>query len=421
MEKYNMNVLAEAKQEYTRQLVNILYPQIYLGIRSIYIETKNYCEKHGDTNVLKRFQNLLSVIPKWNTDRINDEYKRIVNETDCDWIEDLITAVFVSHTKVLTSIKAKKPSDKNVELDVPSGPYFVHKCYTEVARNFWKRPYLFYHEVSNIEQQRNMAEAETCVKDSIVETVRKLLPVKHILKEYLGGNYEDEDLDDDVTSVMSTTTKNNLRKLVKAEIENTLKENAIEEPVLEESPLENNYLPHPENQIELVDKKEEAIQEVVDNQAIENEIANKDISEPEDQVKEANAELYDLSNEKTKESEIQVNADNNNDVITMDENQMAELEKYQEQLDSDAKDDMTSLVVEDRAETTPEPEIKMVIIQPTEKEKEKKQASTKKIVEEKESIKEKTSAKSNRDEFEPKPSVEDDDDNFSFFDDAPPF
>jgi hypothetical protein len=416
MEKYNMNVLAEAKQEYTRQLVNILYPQIYLGIRSIYNETKNYCEKHGDTNVLKRFQNLLSVIPKWNTDRINDEYKRIVNETDCDWIEDLITAVFVSHTKVLTSIKAKKPSDKNVELDVPSGPYFVHKCYTEVARNFWKRPYLFYHEVSNIEQQRNMAEAETCVKDSIVETVRKLLPVKHILKEYLGGNYEDEDLDEDVTSVMSTTTKNNLRKLVKAEIENTLKESVVEEripePILEESPLENNYLPHPENQPEILDNKEEAIQEIVDNQVFKNEIENKETDEPEDQIKEANAELYDLSDEN---AEIQVNADNN-DVITMDENQIAELEKFQEQLDSDVKDDQTSIVVEDRKE--PEPEIKMVIIQPTEKEKEKKQTATKKIVEEKESIKEKTSAKSNRDEFEPKPSADDDDDNFSFFDDA---
>jgi hypothetical protein len=261
-----------------------------------------------------------------------------------------------------------------------------------------------------------MAEAETCVKDSIVETVRKLLPVKHILKEYLGGNYEDEDLDEDVTSVMSTTTKNNLRKLVKAEIENTLKESVVEEripePILEESPLENNYLPHPENQPKILDKKEEAIQEIVDNSTINDEIKNKETDEPEDQVKEANAELYDLPDEN---AEIQVNA-NNNDVITMDEAQIAELEQFQEQLDSDAKDDQTSIVVEDRKE--PEPEIKMVIIQPTEKEKEKKQTATKKIVEEKESIKEKTSAKSNRDEFEPKPSADDDDDNFSFFDDA---
>lgn len=409
MEKYNMNVLAEAKQEYTRQLVNILSPQIYLGIRSIYNETKNYCEKHGDTNVLKKFQNLLSVIPKWNTDRINDEYKRIVNETDCDWIEDLITAVFVSHTKVLTSIKAKKASDKNVELDVPSGPYFVHKCYTEVARNFWKKPYLFYHEVSNIEQQRNMAEAENCVKDSIVETVRKLLPVKHILKEYLGGNYEDEDIDEDVTSVMSTTTKNNLRKLVKAEIENTLKVNAEEaitpkedvDKVEEEIgiPLETNYLPHPDNLESQSTKEEEVV---------------------EDTIKDANAELYDMAETK---DEVQVNTETpveKDEIITMDETQIEELEQFQEQLDSG---DNESLVVEDRKveeeeKKEPEPEIKMVIIQPTDKEKTTK--STKKVIEEveKESIKEKSSAKSNRDEFEPKPSIEDEDDNFSFFDDA---
>lgn len=410
MEKYNMNVLAEAKQEYTRQLVNILSPQIYLGIRSIYNETKNYCEKHGDTNVLKKFQNLLSVIPKWNTDRINDEYKRIVNETDCDWIEDLITAVFVSHTKVLTSIKAKKTSDKNVELDVPSGPYFVHKCYTEVARNFWKKPYLFYHEVSNIEQQRNMAEAENCVKDSIVETVRKLLPVKHILKEYLGGNYEDEDIDEDVTSVMSTTTKNNLRKLVKAEIENTLKVNADETSTPKEDidkveetaiPLETNYLPHPDN--------------LESPSTIEKEVV-------EDTIKEANAELYDMAETTTAKDELQVNMETpveKDEVITMDETQIEELEQFQEQLDSG---DSESLVVEDRKveeeKKEPEPEIKMVIIQPTDKEKSTK--SNKKVIEEqeKESIKEKISAKSNRDEFEPKPSIEDEDDNFSFFDDA---
>jgi hypothetical protein len=254
-----------------------------------------------------------------------------------------------------------------------------------------------------------MAEAENCVKDSIVETVRKLLPVKHILKEYLGGNYEDEDIDEDVTSVMSTTTKNNLRKLVKAEIENTLKVNAEEaitpkedvDKVEEEIaiPLETNYLPHPDNLESQSTKEEEVV---------------------EDTIKDANAELYDMAETK---DEVQVNTETpveKDEIITMDETQIEELEQFQEQLDSG---DSESLVVEDRKveeeeKKEPEPEIKMVIIQPTDKEKTTK--STKKVIEEveKESIKEKSSAKSNRDEFEPKPSIEDEDDNFSFFDDA---
>ena len=150
MDKYNLSVLAEAKQEYTKQLVNILYPPIYTGIHSIYEGARNFCDKSNDTNVLKKFQQLMSMIPKWNTDRIDEEYKRIVKVSECDWIEDLITAVFVSHTKVLTSIKVKQKNKKAIELNVPNGPYFLHKCYVETARNFCKKPYLLYHILPNI-------------------------------------------------------------------------------------------------------------------------------------------------------------------------------------------------------------------------------------------------------------------------------
>ncbi len=222
MDKYNLTVLAEAKQEYTRQLVNILYPEMYIGLKSIYDAAKIVCEKKGDKNILKKFQELLSHIPKWNTDRINDEYRRIVRASDCEWIEDLITAVFVSHTKVLTSIKVKNKNKKTLELNVPNGPYFLHKCYVEAARNFWKKPFLFYHNFQNIELQRNLSDAEALIKESIIETIRKQLPVKHILQEYLGGDFRDEDAEEDITSNVSTNTKENLRKLVKAEIEQTL-------------------------------------------------------------------------------------------------------------------------------------------------------------------------------------------------------
>ncbi len=222
MDKYNLTVLAEAKQEYTKQLVNILYSEMYVGLKSIYDAALIFCDKNKDKNVLKKFQELLSYIPKWNTDRINSEYKRIVRSSDCEWIEDLITAVFVSHTKVLTSIKVKNKTKKALELNVPNGPYFLHKCYVEAARNFWKKPFLLYHNFPNIELQRNLSDSENLIKESIEETIRKQLPVKHILQEYLGGDYRDEDADEDVTSHVSTNTKENLRKLVKAEIEQTL-------------------------------------------------------------------------------------------------------------------------------------------------------------------------------------------------------
>jgi hypothetical protein len=223
MDKFNIAVLVDAKQEYTHQLVQLLYPQIYVGIKSIYDAAKQFCEESNDANILKKFQILLSNVPKWNMDRIQDEFKRIQRNTECDWIEDLITAVFVSHTKVLTAIQLKSNNKKTIQLNVPEGPFFVHKCYTEVARGFWKRPYLLNHKLSNIDMQRNLADSEELIKNGIQETVRRMLPVRHILKEYLGSDYKDDEInDEDITSNISLNTRNNLRKLVQQEIEQTL-------------------------------------------------------------------------------------------------------------------------------------------------------------------------------------------------------
>ena len=110
MNKYNISVLAEAKQEYTRQLVNIMAPHLYVGVKSIYDTAASFCKRTNDKNVLKKFQLLLSTTPDWNQTKINEEYRRISQDSECDWIEDLITAVFVSHTNVLSSIKLKKKS-----------------------------------------------------------------------------------------------------------------------------------------------------------------------------------------------------------------------------------------------------------------------------------------------------------------------
>jgi hypothetical protein len=117
----------------------------------------------------------------------------------------------------------KNNNKKTIQLNVPDGPYFVHKCYIEVAREFWKRPFLMSHQLSNIDLQRNLAESEKVIKESIHETVRRMLPVRSILKEYLGNDYKDEEItDEDITSNISLNTKNNLRKLVQREIEQTL-------------------------------------------------------------------------------------------------------------------------------------------------------------------------------------------------------
>ena len=71
---------------------------------------------------------------------IENEVDRIVRVSNCDWLEDLITAVFISHTKILASLGN---NSKRVNLTIPKSSNFIHKCYINSAREMWKNPYLF--------------------------------------------------------------------------------------------------------------------------------------------------------------------------------------------------------------------------------------------------------------------------------------
>ena len=215
MEDGNLAILVDAKTEYTKQLVNILSPFIYNGIKTIYIEAKEECfERDEMEDTLRIFQKRLSDIPKWNQEVIDQEYENVIVGSKCDWLEDLIMAVFVSHTRILTSINFNKSKNK-VNLKIPKVDHFIHQCYIEVARCFWKNPYLFDDTINKYEFQRNRREAEKLIENQIHETIRRQLPVKNILREYLGNEYKEvDDGEEDIEN--DTNYNDNLRKLVKA-------------------------------------------------------------------------------------------------------------------------------------------------------------------------------------------------------------
>ena len=219
MEDHNVPVLVDAKAEYTMQMITILLPHLYTGIRRIYIDAKAKSDEDNEPeNILMNFQNLLSSIPKWNQEIVTDEYKIIVEESDCDYLEDLLTAIIVSHTKVLTAIRVGN-LQKKINIKIPKIENFIHKTYIQLAREFWKNPYLFDDDsISKIEYQRNIRDCEKIISEGIQETIRKQLPVKHILKEYLGDSYEEE-CDEDISKNVSEQEMNNIKKMIKSEFE----------------------------------------------------------------------------------------------------------------------------------------------------------------------------------------------------------
>lgn len=187
MEEVNVNLLVDAKKEYTRQLQNILKPLIYEGFASIYKEATEI----DKGNTLPVFQDLLANVPKWNQDIIEKEAERIVKKSGCNYLDDLITAVFVSNTKILSSIRIGDTKEKTLDLQIPKMAHFVHHCYIESAREIFKDPYLFEKKQDVRERQRKMRECLEIINGCIEDAVRKMLPVEQIIHKYLNMVYDD--------------------------------------------------------------------------------------------------------------------------------------------------------------------------------------------------------------------------------------
>ena len=194
MDDYDVSSLSESKNEWGARLVNILTPSVIEGIKSIFSEADKLCvENEEEEKYLMTFQNLLARVAKWNSAIIDEETKRIMTTSQCEYLEDLVTCVHIVHLKALTSIRVSS-KQKKVDVDVPKVSDFVHRVYVAVARNVYKNVYLFEKGIAPLQYQKNMRELEVIVKECVLNTVRESIPVAQILRAYIDETVEEEEV-----------------------------------------------------------------------------------------------------------------------------------------------------------------------------------------------------------------------------------
>jgi hypothetical protein len=211
MDEQNSPIFSQAKLEYTNQLIDTLTPHIFDGIKSIYDEAITVNSVNRTQSITLLFRDFLENVPSWSNVLIEAETERIIKMSKCDWLDDLITAVFISHTKILTSIGT---NSSNIDLIIPKITNFIHKCYINIARETWKNPYLFTDYSIASEYQKNMRTVELIIKESIENTIRQLLPIKEILKHNL-DTHDSRNINE--KSILET---NDIRKILHEEIKN---------------------------------------------------------------------------------------------------------------------------------------------------------------------------------------------------------
>ena len=185
------NTLIVTRKEYTNQLVDLLYRPLYVGIQSIWEDSKRSSKPR---EAYGKFQERLDKIPRWNQTVITKEYNRIVDKSKCDYLDELVKKVFILHTQLLAAHSADP--NRKIRLSVPKTDDFIHKCYDTCGKSFFENPMLMEDRAERLDTKRrirNLEDSLKIIKEGIQATIRSMLPFRNLLKEDI-NNEEGEDI-----------------------------------------------------------------------------------------------------------------------------------------------------------------------------------------------------------------------------------
>ena len=193
MDDFIISNLHESRNEWCSRLTSIFTPLVIEGVRSIFNESWKICVDNDEPNkYLMTFQNLLGQIPKWNSSIIEEERKRIIQRSGCNYLEDLITCVHIIQLKVLTCIRVGN-KQKKIDISVPKLDHFIHKVYINVARKVYSNVYLFEKSIAPLQLQKYHRELEVIVQECIMMAIRDSIPTEEIIRSYLDESIEHEE------------------------------------------------------------------------------------------------------------------------------------------------------------------------------------------------------------------------------------
>ena len=245
---YERNIV-EIRDEYTTFLINILTPQIYTGIKQIYDASltkreeikaeiaKGVAEgKYGTgtkaPTTLRIFQIYLRGVPGWNKHTVTKETDRIRSQSRCaDWFDDLVKAVVKSYIVLLTFSATEKQCSvvKQRIHERVTTEDLIHKVYIQAAHSFYNFPEIFWHQYDPLELKRNQRDILTMIKEAIREAIRKLLPMKLVLQEFLKNDYIK---DEQVTNIEYDVTDSHYVNICSMVDRDINPENPINQPEL---------------------------------------------------------------------------------------------------------------------------------------------------------------------------------------------
>lgn len=164
------------------ELSQLLRNNFYKKFDRIYERAIDDFEKYGGRGPLELFQRSLENIGRWNKDRKTKEYKYLIksNKIDREYLNKLINSVHTAYVEEYTR-RLKMKIIPDVKIKVPNNITFICKCYENIARELWRKAYLFSRQVTSVIRQKNINAILTSIDASILKTIRDSMPLKEIL------------------------------------------------------------------------------------------------------------------------------------------------------------------------------------------------------------------------------------------------
>ena len=297
MDDYSITSLQESRNEWCSRLINTLTPLIIEGFKSIFDEAWNLCEENDELEkYLMTYQNFLSRIPKWNPNIVDTETKRIVEKSNCGYLNDLISCVHIIQLKSLTCMRVGN-KQKKIDINIPSLNDFIHKVYINSARKLYKNIYLYETNITPLQIQKHNREVELIVREEILNSIRDNIPVEDILKVYLDETIEEDVEVEEKEEIISTDP-------VEEEVDEKKEEN--DDKKENEKPHEDKLVIEP-----LEDTKEKIKFNDID-QAISVDKIIEEIEAPKTEER-----LEKISNERNEARKLEEEEDDEDDKITI--------------------------------------------------------------------------------------------------------
>lgn len=288
MDDFTLSTLNESRNEWSARLVSILTPLVIEGYNSMFDEAWNLCKDNDEQEkYLMTFQNLIARVPKWNQEIVQNECKRIVEKSNCNYLEELISCVHIIQLKLLTCIRVGK-QQKKIDISIPVLHEFIHKTYIFTARKLYANVYLYESNIPPLQKQKNLRELELIIQDSILLSIRDSMPVENILRAYM-----DETVEHDVS-------KEVIEEKVEVEVE----------PEEEEEKSAQKSIKNSENLEDQIKDQEETIKQMVEKNTLTFNDVDKTLNENNEEVEisapktiERLEEISELRNKQRKEEE----------------------------------------------------------------------------------------------------------------------